>query len=145
MSAISNSLTNQSIPAFDDFLASLGPSAPPETFLERANVMLARDIPIIPLLPKSKDPCTRHAAYDATSDPDVIDKWAIQYDPTSNCAAVASFDAFWMVDDDRGTLAAKYKADTGQDLPSTFSVKTSRGFHYYFDSSEEFMGKLRLR
>jgi hypothetical protein len=132
MSASSNSLTNQNIPVFDDFLASLGPSAPPKTFLDRANILLARDIPIIPLLPKSKDPCTPHAAYDATSDPDVIDEWARKYDPSSNCAAVASFDAFWMVDDDRGTLAAKYKADTCQDLPSTFAVKTSRGFHYYF-------------
>ncbi len=112
----------------DEFLLWLAP----QTFQARAAVMQIRGIPIIPLLPKSKGPCTRHAAYDATLNPIIIDGWVKTYDPASNCAAVARFDGCWMLDDDTGTLAEKYKEDTGHDLPETFTVQTSRGFHYYY-------------
>lgn len=112
----------------DEFLLWLAP----QTFKARAAVMQIRGIPIIPLLPKSKEPCTRHAAYDATLNPIIIDGWVKTYDPASNCAAVARFDGCWMLDDDTGTLAEKYKEDTGHDLPETFTVQTSRGFHYYY-------------
>lgn len=112
----------------DDFLRWLAP----QTFQSRAAAMQARGIPIIPLLPKSKEPCTRHAAHDATLDTAIIEGWVKTYGPASNCGAVARFDGFWMLDDDTGTLADKYKDDTGHDLPTTFTVKTARGFHYYY-------------
>jgi hypothetical protein len=112
----------------DEFLLWLAP----QTFEARAEVMQKRGIPIIPLLPKSKEPCTRHAAYDGTSNPTIINHWVRTYDPASNCAAVARFDGYWMLDDDTGTLAEKYEEDTGYDLPETFTVQTSRGFHYYY-------------
>jgi Bifunctional DNA primase/polymerase, N-terminal len=100
-------------------------------FQERANVLIALGVPIIPLLPNSKAPCTPHAALDASTDPTQISKWAKQF-PECNIAAVARYDRFWFQDDDAGTLSATYKADTGQDFPCTFTVKTSRGYHYYF-------------
>jgi hypothetical protein len=112
----------------DEFLRSLAP----QTFQERVAAMQIRSIPIIPLLPRSKEPCTKHAAYDATLNPSVIEEWVKTFDPNSNCAAVARFDGYWMLDDDTGTLAEKYKEDTGHDLPETFTVGTSRGFHYYY-------------
>ena len=116
-----------------EFLKLHEPSEPvPHTFRERAANMRKRGIGIIPLQVQSKDPCTAHAAYDATTDPVVIASWVKNYDPASNCGAVARFDGFWFLDDDLGTFAQKYKSDTGQDLPSTFAVKTSGGFHYYF-------------
>ena len=104
----------------------------PQTFRERARYMLARGISIIPLQVQSKDPCTSHAAYDATTDTAIVARWVKQFDIASNCAAVALFDGFWFLDDDIGDLAQIYKAATGLDLPKTFTVKTSRGFHYYF-------------
>lgn len=112
----------------EEFLRSLAP----QTFQERVAAMQIRSIPIIPLLPKSKEPCTKHAAYDGTLNPSIIDEWVKTCDPNSNCAAVARFDGCWMLDDDTGTFAEKYKEDTGHDVPETFTVRTSRGFHYYF-------------
>src|ERR1700686_2475189 len=126
----------------DEFLASLEPSAlasasdttstmdrilrslAPKTFQACTGAMLLRGIPIIPLLPKSKEPCTPHAAYDATTDPAIIARWVEEYASSSNCGACARFDGFWMLDDDIGTLAAKYKQDTPEGLPQTFTVKT---------------------
>jgi hypothetical protein len=112
-------------------------TVPSKSFRDRADILLKRGIPVIPLQSKSKAPCTTHAAYDASADPKQIAKWAKQFSD-GNCAAVARFEhcpgiyGFWLLDDDAGTLAAKYKADTGRDLPATFTVKTSRGYHYYF-------------
>ncbi|HTV59362.1 MAG TPA: bifunctional DNA primase/polymerase [Verrucomicrobiae bacterium] len=119
-----------------EFLRLTEPAAPTPRqltpFQQRAKILIDRGIPIIPLLPRSKAPCTAHAAYDASSNPDQIAKWAKLYSPDSNVGAVARFDGFWKLDDDAGTLASRYKADTGQDLPITFTVKTARGYHYYF-------------
>jgi Bifunctional DNA primase/polymerase, N-terminal len=112
----------------EQFLRSLTP----QTFRERVEVMQKLGIPIIPLLPKSKIPCTRHAAYDATLNRAVICEWVNALDPASNCAAVARFDGYWMLDDDSGSLADKYREDSGHELPATFTVRTSRGFHYYY-------------
>ena len=116
--------------------ARLSDLLPESFFAYRAVVLLNLGIPIIPLQVRSKDPRTEHGAYDATTDPEIIARWARQYDAASNCAAVARFDGFWPLDDDLGTLAQKYKEDTGQDFPVTFKVKTSRGFHYYFRHDE---------
>jgi hypothetical protein len=109
----------------------------PQTFRERAEVMQKLGIPIIPLLPTSKVPCTKHAAYDATLNPTIVGEWVNTLDPASNCAAVARFDGHWMLDDDTGTLADKYREDTGHELPATFTVRTSRGFHYYYLHDEK--------
>ena len=116
-----------------DFLAAtLGTAT---TFHERANIVLALGIPIIPLLPRKKDPCTAHGALDASTDMAVISRW-VKRNPTGNVGAVARFDGFWFLDDDAGTLSETYKNVTGQDLPATLKVKTFRGFHYYFRHDE---------
>jgi hypothetical protein len=112
--------------------AMLSELLPTFSFAERAVILTERGIPVIPLHVQSKEPCTAHAAYDATTNTEIIVGWGIKFDRASNCAAVAQFAGFWMLDDDTGTLAQKYKEDTGQDLPSTFTIQTSRGFHYYF-------------
>jgi hypothetical protein len=116
----------------DDFLATLESSASPTTFRQLANILLERGIPLIPLKVRSKDPSTEHGVYDGTTDAETISRWIDEYPAASNCGARASFDGYWFQDDDMGTLAVTYKVATGLDLPSTFTVKTSRGFHYYF-------------
>ncbi|MGA8023916.1 MAG: bifunctional DNA primase/polymerase [Candidatus Acidiferrales bacterium] len=132
-----NQITNEALRASEEFLRLTEPSKPVfQTFRERANYLLARGIPVIPLQVKSKDPCTPHAAYDATTDPTLVARWVKQHNKASNCAAVAKYEGYWFADDDMGTLAQKYKEDTGQDLPQTLTVKTSRGFHYYFKHDE---------
>jgi hypothetical protein len=108
----------------------------PTTLQRRVAILQARGVPMIPLKPRGKHPCTPHAAKDASADPIQIAQWVEQYSPESNVGAVAQFDGCWFLDDDTGTLAAQYKADTGQDLPYTFRVRTSRGCHYYFRHDE---------
>lgn len=116
------------------FLESLKtpPPVKPQTLRSRIATLWKMGIPAVPLHPESKEPATLHAAYDATTDRAVIAQWVKKYSPNSNAAAVARYDGFWFLDDDRGTLAEAYKSATGQELPRTFKVKTSRGFHYYF-------------
>lgn len=102
------------------------------TFRNRAGLLWKLGIPAIPLRPKSKEPAIQHGALDGTTDRDVLLAWVGNYDAESNCGAVARYDGFWFLDDDLGTLAETYRAATGKDLPRTFTVRTSRGYHYYF-------------
>lgn len=100
-------------------------------FAERAAITISLGPPIIPVRAGQKGPCTDHAALDASRDPAQIAEWAKRF-PNSNVGAVAQYDGYWFQDDDSGTLAAAYKADTGLDFPTTFTDKTSRGYHYWF-------------
>ena len=104
----------------------------PQTLRSRIATLWKMGIPVIPLQPQSKKPATLHAAYDATTDRAVIAQWVKTFSPNSNVGAVARYDGFWFLDDDRGTLAEAYKKATGQEMPHTFKVRTGRGFHYYF-------------
>jgi hypothetical protein len=142
-------LTEQNLNASEEFLrvTELPASAPQSgvaapqpnhrgTLRSRIATLRKMGIPVIPLHPQSKEPATLHAAYDATTDRAVIAQWVKKFSPNNNAAAVARYDGFWFLDDDRGTLAEAYKIATGQELPYTFKVKTSRGFHYYFRHDE---------
>jgi hypothetical protein len=126
-----NTSPNSNLGTSDDFLTTLESSAP-TTFAQRVNTLLELGVSVVPLQVKSKNPCTVHAALDGTTDSDTIDCWIAEYPADSNCGACAFYDGCWFIDDDMGTMAATYKTATGQDLPQTFTVKTSRGFHYYF-------------
>jgi hypothetical protein len=103
-----------------------------DTFSKRATPLWQKDIPLIPLQARSKNPLTEHGAKDATTDYATLIDWARRYDSQSNCAAVARYDGFWFLDDDAGTLAELYKQETGANFPRTYKVRTSRGYHYYF-------------
>jgi hypothetical protein len=115
-----------------DFLEALDVAPATPDFVGRANRLLELGVPIIPLQVKGKLPVTTHAAKDGTTDSDTVDRWMEEYPVDSNCGACAFMNGFWFVDDDMGTMAQTYKTATGLDLPETFTVKTSRGFHYYF-------------
>ena len=108
-------------------------------FQERAEPMIDRSIPVIPLRPKTKTAFINEWQEAATYDPFQIAEWNEIDD--YNCAAVAKrkLGGFWFLDDDSGTLAKTIKAETGQYL-SGFRVKTGRasvGYHYYFKHDSE--------
>lgn len=139
MATNTNRVTDQDITVesiFDMPTPTVRKTTAPTPFQQRADILLVRGIPVIPLQVKSKDPCTDHGAMDGTTNTDTIDHWVEEYPTASNCGACAFFDGYWFLDDDMGTLAATYKTATGQDLPETFTVKTSRGFHYYFQHDD---------
>jgi len=103
----------------------------PLTFAARAAITAKFGIPVMPLEPRGKRAFLNEWQNLGTTDPAQIAKWD-KLNPAYNCAALARYDGCWMLDDDTSTLAQKYKDDTGLDLPQTFTVKTARGFHYYF-------------
>lgn len=100
-------------------------SVTPKNFKERAQLLVNFGVPIIPLGFKSKAPTVENGVKAATLDPQQIAEWTKEH-RNGNVAACASYDSCWFLDDDAGTL------HTCVDLPRTFKVKTSRGFHYYF-------------
>lgn len=106
--------------------------------------LIERGIPIIPLKPKSKNPATEHAAKDATTDRELIESWNRQ-NKNFNVGAVATPSTFWMLDDDRGDLAKRIESETEHEYPVTYTVKSRKGFHYYFKQTPASlkMGNLR--
>ena len=107
------------------------------TFIDRANFARSVEAPFIPLNPKRKDPWRGLGVKSKTTDDAKMLEWNRQ-NPNLNCGIVAVHEpgGIWFLDDDRGTLAATILAETGQDMSPFFRVKTSRGFHYYFEHDD---------
>jgi hypothetical protein len=109
-------------------------------FLERAEPMAVRGVPVIPLKPKSKSAFLREWQAAGETDVFAISEWN-ESNSEFNCGCVAKRElgGFWFLDDDSGTLAETVKAETGHELTG-FRVKTGRasiGYHYYFQHDAE--------
>ena len=109
-------------------------SAKPVTFMERADFAIGIDAPFVPLNPRSKAPWHGLGVNSKTTDPTKMLEWNRQ-NPNLNCGIVAVHElgGKWFLDDDRGTLATTVLAETGRDMSPFYRVRTSRGFHYYFE------------
>jgi hypothetical protein len=106
----------------------------PATFMERADFAIEIDAPFVPLNPRSKAPWHGLGVNSKTTDGAKMLEWNRQ-NPNLNCGIVAVHElgGKWFVDDDRGTLATTVLAETGHDMSPFYRVRTSRGFHYYFE------------
>jgi hypothetical protein len=102
-------------------------------FAGLAKTMLDRGIAVIPCSPNTKKPAlVLHGALDCSLDPAQIAAWDARQ-PNCNCGAVATPDGFWFLDTDDEVIIGEILAATGQPgMPETYTVKTSRGMHYYF-------------
>lgn len=107
------------------------------TFADRALPMIQRGIRVVPLLPKSKSAFIEGFLEKATYERSTVKKWAAEY-PDANVGCVAMLD-FCFLDDDAGTLAETIEKETGRGLPPTYTVKTAKGYHYYFHATGESM------
>jgi P4 family phage/plasmid primase-like protien len=112
------------------------PSAYP-TFADRARILTARGIPVVPVEPGAKRCTLSGWPALAMTDQGQITAWAAQ-NPNYNTAAVGKPDGFVILDSDSEDLAERIKRDTGKDLPATFTVKSGgKGFpHSYFKQTE---------
>ena len=93
--------------------------------------LVARGIPVIPIPPLQKGAVLKHWPNLATIELEQIEKWN-EENPHYNAGAVAKLDGFLMLDCDVPGLQQKIEKSTGQVFPETFSVRSTKGLHFYF-------------
>lgn len=92
-------------------------------------------IPVIPIPPKEKGTKLKDWPSRATIAHDQLLAW-YKTNPNFNTGAVATPEGICILDADDPLLREKYQADTGLVFPETFTVKSSKGFHYYFHQTD---------
>jgi len=120
--------------------------APVVSFKEIAMPLVARGIPVIPIPPRQKGAVLKNWPELATTDLVQIEKWNKE-NAQFNVGAVAKLDGFWMLDCDVPGLPQQIENEIGKPFPNTFTVKSSRGYHYYFcqtDASRQ-MGNVSVK
>lgn len=107
-------------------------STPSDLRLETALRMAALGIPLIRLKPHTKLPLDNGWQNRATTDADTIRGW-FSKDPNTNYACVAKANEFVFFETDQPGVIERYEAETGNKMPSTFTVQSRVGrFHHYF-------------
>src|SRR5208337_1464331 len=119
----------------------------PQSFAELVRPATSRNIPVIPIPFMEKGPRYSNWQNVATCDPEQIAVWDEQFSGNMNYGCVAKPEGFWFLDDDSGTLKEHYESETGRKFPHTFTVKTRKGYHYYWKHtllSEGWMGNRKV-
>lgn len=93
--------------------------------------LVARRIPVIPIPPLQKGAILKGWPNLATTELEQIEKWN-EENPHFNAGAVAELNGFLMLDCDVPDLQRKIEKSTGHVFPQTFSVKSTKGLHFYF-------------
>jgi hypothetical protein len=117
------------------------------SFRDNALALVARQIPVIPILPHQKVTFLKNWPELATTNPGQVEAWNKQ-NPQYNCGAVAKLDGFWMLDCDAPSLQQTIEKETNQVFPQTFSVRSRRGLHFYFkhnDASRALKKNIQLK
>jgi hypothetical protein len=99
-------------------------------FLEHALKYAEQGIKIFPLKPKSKIPLTPNGFKDATDNIEQIKQWWIDHPEANIGIPTGMINGFFVYDID---------GDYPEELPplnAPYTVKTSRGYHVYFDYPE---------
>jgi hypothetical protein len=104
-------------------------------FLDIATRLAERGFRVMPLLPREKRAFLEDwPTQAALANRSKIVEWGELY-PDHNVGVVATSGGLCVLDDDNGVLADRIEKETGGAIPSTFTVKTAKGFHYYFKHS----------
>ena len=109
--------------------------ATPMDFLARANLLIDRGIPVIPVQPREKR-CTL-PAWNKKATTNVAELGAVS--PQCNTGAVAIPDGVCIFDADSPEIIARIERETGQTFPKTFSVRGSKpspAGHYYLKQTD---------
>jgi hypothetical protein len=93
-----------------------------------------RGWPVIALLPRAKEPLTKHGVKDATTDPEIIRSWWRRYPSANIGIATGAASGVFVVDIDGkqgGETIDAIEHEYGP-LPHTVSQLTGRGMHWLF-------------
>jgi bifunctional DNA primase/polymerase-like protein/primase-like protein len=103
-------------------------------FREIAEPLVARNVPVIPLRPKTKIAFLNNWQDAATTDFKKIQEWDEEYpDANAACVAFPKPDAVWFFEIDKPDFLDTIEKQTGQKMPATFAVRSSPGRgHLYF-------------
>src|SRR5579864_787580 len=107
-------------------------------FKDIAVPLVARGVPVIPLLPKSKIAFRKDWPDQATTDLSQIEAWDKQY-PDANAASGAKAipAGFWFLELDRPEAGQRIEEETGHRVPDTFRVRSRPGRgHLYWKQSQ---------
>jgi hypothetical protein len=130
-----NAMLSPDIPAVPETTPVSVPEPPKLSPFElRANPMVARNVPVIPLRPRSKIAFLSNWTELATTDPEKLAQIAAEY-PDANCACVAYAKpgGTWFFELDKPGTRDRIERETGQNMPKTFIVSSSPGKgHFYF-------------
>jgi len=111
---------------------------PPSLFMSIAVPMIARNIPIIPLHPRTKVAFKNNWTELASTDPVLIGMWDVE-NPDYNGAACAfaKLDGTWFFEVDKPGVWKRIEDETGMKFPVTFTVTSSPGKgHFYFRQTD---------
>ena len=108
-------------------------------FKDIAEPLIARNVPVIPLRPKTKIAFLNNWRDAATTDHVKIDEWDQEYaDANGACVAFAKPDGIWFFEIDRQDFLQTLELQTGHKMPDTFTVRSSPGRgHFYFKQTPE--------
>jgi hypothetical protein len=103
-------------------------------FKDIAIPLVARNVPVIPLRPKTKIAFLNNWQEIASTDLAKIEKWDDEYsDANAACVAFSKPDGIWFLEIDRSGFVQTIEEQTGQKIPDTFMVRSSPGRgHFYF-------------
>jgi len=106
-------------------------------FEQRAIPMIERNIPVIPLLPRTKIAFQTNWTELASTDLKQIMEWdQIDHDLNAACVAKAVIGGKWFFEVDNPEVLGMIE-ETGKKLPVTFTVSSSPGkAHFYFDQTD---------
>lgn len=111
--------------------------ATPLPFNKIAVQMVKRGINVIPVEAKGKKPLLpKDWQFKASTKPDVIRDWIIEYGNDINCGCVATLDTYWFLDADNPELWDIIERETGNTLPRTFTTASSKGQHKYWKQTQ---------
>jgi len=101
---------------------------PPTEFESRAIPLIERNVPVIPLKPRTKIAFLNSWETKATTDRAQIEQWAKEY-PDANVASVAKAEpgGIWIFEVDKQNFHEQVEQQTGQRIPDTFIVRSSPG------------------
>ncbi len=98
----------------------------PNSFMLAALSYIERGWHVFPLIPKSKKPLTANGFKDASNDPDQVKRWWTENTEANIGIATGKISGFFVVDVD-----GEYP-DNFPSLGALPTVKTRKGFHYYY-------------
>ena len=116
-------------------------AAPPKltlTFKQIATPMIERNVPMMPLRPRSKIAFLSNWVALASTDQSQIDLWDEEYSEANGaCVAYAKPDGTWFFEVDKPGVWKGIENETGMKFPVTFTVSSSPGRgHFYFRQTD---------
>jgi putative DNA primase/helicase len=100
-----------------------------------ARKMAEHGVAVIPVPPKEKGCKLLDWPQLATTDINQINNWA-ETEPDGNYGCVCTPESVVVLDADNPGLRSQIERTTGRDFPDTLTVRSSKGYHYYFKQTD---------